>query len=82
MTSDEIGYRLAAVERIVAAPVMGQDGSVSSFTEERERRMRRSIEAERGAAYTDAEWGEAKTNLVAFFGLLAELDLKYSKGRR
>lgn len=54
----------------------------ASLAESRERRMRRSIETERGAAYTAPEWGEAKSNLVAFFGLLAELDLKYSEGRR
>jgi hypothetical protein len=35
---------------------------------------RRSIEQERGSAYTDAEWSEARRNLTEFFGVLAEWD--------
>lgn len=72
MSADEIAERL---DRPIGL-------GVSSFSHERDRRMRRSIETERGAAYTDAEWSEAKVNLVEFFGLLVELDLKYSERRR
>lgn len=42
----------------------------------KEAAARASIERRRGRAYTDDEWAEAKRNLLAFFSILAEADLK------
>lgn len=41
---------------------------------EQEQAARASIERQRGSAYTDEEWQEARANLLAFFGLLAKWD--------
>lgn len=41
-----------------------------------ENAARASLESSRGACYADDEWCEAKENLLAFFGVLAEWKAK------
>jgi hypothetical protein len=41
-----------------------------------ELRARESLEARKGASFTDEEWQEAKTNLVTFFRILAEWQMQ------
>lgn len=47
--------------------VSDEPGSNSSSGEQK---MRRALEARRGAPFTDAEWDEAKRNLVGMFLML------------
>ena len=48
-----------------------EPGSNSSSGEQK---MRRALEARRGAPFTDAEWDEAKRNLVGMFLVLGLQD--------
>lgn len=61
LTYSEIQRRIAEVQRTTTLP----------FTEE-ELAARAAIEAHREEPYAEAEWTEAKSNLRAFFGILAE----------
>ena len=58
------------------APIRGATIHADHISVAREVRARASIEAKRGAPYTDAEWHEAQQNLLAFFGVLAEWKAK------
>jgi hypothetical protein len=58
----DIQRRIADLER---------SGTTLPITDE-EIAARRSFETRRGAPYAEAEWKEAKANLRAFIGLLAE----------
>ena len=69
LTLADIQEQMAGVETepLVRGAVVGSD-----ISRTRDLKVRRLIEAERGAAYTDFEWNEARRNLSEFFGILAE----------
>lgn len=69
LTLEDIQDRIASAD-----PGMAIAGTLEApdMRRAREQSARHSIEHARGAAYTDAEWSEAKQNLIEFFGILAE----------
>ncbi len=74
---------LAAAERNLtretAARLITGEVPLSDVTMSPDLRARPAIEKERGAAYTDAEWAEAKRNLVSF--MLIAIDWQEARPR-
>jgi len=46
--------------------------SATIFRRDHDRELRAALESRRGETYTEMEWSEARSNLLAFFALLAE----------